>query len=79
MSEFKVGTSGLTGTIFAGKVLKNGTWGANKKDVTGSAVQAVASHLIIKKEAALFQSHDGKFYRMQVEEISESQYRRWKN
>jgi hypothetical protein len=40
MSDFKVGCSPLTSRIFAGKVLKDGTWGANRKDVTDSAVSA---------------------------------------
>ena len=40
MSDFKVGCSPLTSKIFAGKVLKNGTWGNVKHDVTDTAVGA---------------------------------------
>jgi len=42
-----IATSPLTGTIFAGTVLKDGrTWGANKKDLTIEALVAVAKHAI---------------------------------
>lgn len=42
-----VATSPLTGTIFAGSVLKDGrAWGANKKDVTVEALVAVAEHAL---------------------------------
>ncbi len=39
-----VAASPLTGTIFAGKVLKSGVWGADKQDVTLEALVAVAEH-----------------------------------
>jgi len=42
-----VATSPLTGTIFAGSVLKDGrTWGVSKKDVTVEALYAVAEHVL---------------------------------
>lgn len=42
-----IAASPLTGTIFAGTVLKDGrTWGSNKKDVTIEALVAVAQHAI---------------------------------
>ena len=42
-----IAASPLTGTIFAGSVLKDGrTWGANKKDLTIEALVAVAEHAI---------------------------------
>ena len=47
MSEKKnlhIGTSPLTGTIYAGAILKDGTWAANKQDVTIDALVAVAQH-----------------------------------
>ena len=46
-----IATSPLTGTIFAGTVLKDGrTWGANKKDLTIEALVAVAEHGIHFRE-----------------------------
>jgi len=45
--KLHIGTSPLTGTIFAGTVLKDGmTWGAGKQDVTIEALVAVAEHAI---------------------------------
>lgn len=42
-----IASSPLTGTIFAGTVLKDGrTWGANKKDLTIEALVAVAEHAV---------------------------------
>ena len=48
MSEKKlhIGTSPITGTIYAGTILKNGTWAANKQDVTIDALVAVAQHAL---------------------------------
>ena len=45
-TNFKVGVSPITGTIYAGKVNKNGTWANGKQDVTDTAPLAVAEHLI---------------------------------
>ncbi len=69
MTNFKVGCSPLTSTIYAGNVLKNGSWGAGKKDVTDSAVRAVAQHLLQKEEMLEFQYKNGKKYRLQVVEV----------
>ena len=47
MSELHIATSHLTGTIFCGKVLKDGrTWGSDKKDKTIEALVAVAEHAL---------------------------------
>lgn len=47
MQKLHVGCSPLTGTIFAGKILKDGrTWAAGKEDVTLEALVAVAQHAI---------------------------------
>ncbi|MAO23816.1 MAG: hypothetical protein Unbinned3818contig1000_71 [Prokaryotic dsDNA virus sp.] len=47
IKDLHIATSPLTGTIFAGNVLKDGrTWGANKKDVTVEALVAVAEHAL---------------------------------
>ena len=70
MSDFKVGCSPLTSRIFAGKVLKNGTWGNVKHDVTDTAVGAVAQHLLQLDEKLQFQ-YRGKTYELKVVEVSE--------
>ena len=44
--KIHVGTSPLTGTIFAGAILKDGTWAAGKQDVTMDALVAVAQHCV---------------------------------
>ena len=42
MKPLRIGCSPLTGTIFAGHVLKDGvTWSANKTDVTSDVLKAV--------------------------------------
>lgn len=49
--KLHVGCSPITGTIYAGTVLKDGrTWGANKTDVTGTAIGAVCEHVMPNKE-----------------------------
>lgn len=64
-----VGCSPLTGTLFAGTLLKDGrTWSADKQDVGDTAVGAVAQHLLHHQEALEF-SMGGKRYRMEVKEI----------
>lgn len=68
MDEFKVGCSPLTSEIFAGNVLKNGMWGAKKHNVTGTAVGAVAQHLLQKNEEMSF-SYQGKNYALRVVEL----------
>lgn len=68
MSDFKVGCSPLTSRIFAGKVLKDGTWGANKKDVTDTAVGAVAQHLLQLEEKMQF-TYKGELYELKVEKV----------
>lgn len=45
MKKLHIGTSQLTGTIFAGTLLKDQrTWASNKQDVTLDALVAVAEH-----------------------------------
>lgn len=45
--QLHIGTSPLTGTIFAGHLLKDGrTWAAGKQDVTIDALVAVAQHAL---------------------------------
>lgn len=70
MADFKIGCSPLSGRIFAGTVKKDGTWRANKKDVTDTAPSAVAQHFMDKAEAMIFW-RDGKRYIMEVREFPE--------
>ena len=70
MSDFKVGCSPLTSRLFAGKVLKNGTWGQQRHDVTDTAVGAVAQHLLQLEEKMLF-NYKGERYELKVEKVVE--------
>lgn len=45
--KIHIGCSPITGTIFAGKILKDGrTWSAGKEDVTIEALVAVSQHVL---------------------------------
>lgn len=68
IQEFKVGCSPLTGRLFAGKILKNGTWGQTKYDVTDTAVGAVAQHLLQLEEKVQF-NYKGELYELKVEKV----------
>jgi hypothetical protein len=48
MAEYHVGCSGITGTIYAGTVKKNGKEWLNKSDVTEEAIAAVRDHITNK-------------------------------
>ena len=69
VSSFKLGCSPLTSRIYAGKVLKDGTWGVNKKDVTDGAVNAVAQQLLQTGEKLRF-TYKNEWYELKVENIS---------
>ena len=68
-----IGTSPLTGTIFAGKLLKSGNvWASNKQDVTIEALVAVAEHAVLFQErtgyAVEIRTPDGQLeYTIKVE------------
>lgn len=68
MSNFKVGCSPLTSKIYAGKVLKNGTWAKNKHDVTDTAVNAVAQHLLQLQQKVQF-TYQGEVYELKVDKV----------
>lgn len=68
MSEFKVGCSPLTDTIYAGRVTLAGLWSGKKHDVTDSAVDAVAQYLLQIDSSVSF-DYRGKRYKMSVMEI----------
>jgi hypothetical protein len=68
--KLHVGCSPLTGTIFAGKILKDGrTWAAGKEDVTIEALIAVAQHVEQFGEPVEISRADGSGveYRITVE------------
>lgn len=44
-NKIRVAVSPLTNTIFAGKILKAGTWAVGKQDVTMDCLNAVAEHV----------------------------------
>jgi len=71
MKNLHIAASPLTGTIFAGSVLKDGrTWGANKKDVTIEALVAVAEHAVKFGEPVVISKPDGTpEYRITVERL----------
>lgn len=69
MNDFKVGCTPLTSRLFAGRVLKNGTWGSPKHDVTDTAVGAVAQHLMQLNEKVEF-THKGETYELLVVKVS---------
>jgi len=67
-NNIKVAVSPLTNTIFAGKILKEGMWGANKQDVTMDCLISVAKH--VKAFGKPVEITDGKgelIYKITVE------------
>ena len=69
MKKMHIATSPLTGTIFCGTLLKNGTWGAGKQDLTLEAIVAVAEHGL-KFGKPIVISSDGKpKYKITVEKF----------
>lgn len=71
--KLHVGCSPLTGTIFAGKILKDGrTWAVGKEDVTIEALVAVAQHIIKFGAPVEISRADGSGveYRITVERVS---------
>ena len=75
-----VATSPLTGTIFAGTVLKDGrTWGANKRDVTIEALVAVAEHALKFGKPIEISKPDGTpEFRITVERINSATNKNFK-
>ena len=72
MRKLHVGCSPLTGTIFAGKILKDGrTWAAGKEDVTIEALVAVAQHVVNFGKPVEISKSDGTGieYRITVERV----------
>ena len=75
-NKITVATSPLTNTIFAGKVLKAGTWGANKQDVTMDCLSAVVEHVkAFGKPVEITDAETGVLlYRITVEQFQTEIY-----
>jgi hypothetical protein len=72
MKQLHIGTSPLTGTIFAGTLLKNGkVWATGKQDVTREALIAAAEHVDKFGKTVEIRREDGTLeYRITVEKFS---------
>ncbi|MBF0350914.1 MAG: hypothetical protein HQM11_07760 [SAR324 cluster bacterium] len=46
MKKIHIATSPMTGKIYAGSILKTGSFGADKQEVTIHALVAVAEHIV---------------------------------
>lgn len=67
--KIHVGTSPVTGAIYAGKLNSKGNmWVGEKQEVTNEAFDAVAQSILIKDEAMEF-TFKGKRYLLQVIEL----------
>ena len=74
MKQLHVGTSMISGTIYAGAVLQSGRrWAANKQDVTLDALVAVAQHVVrFGEPVEITDAKTGALqYRITVEEFKE--------
>lgn len=71
MKKLHIAASPLTGTIYAGTVLKSGTWAAGKQDLTIEALVAVAEHGLKFGKPIEISTADGKpEYRITVERLA---------
>lgn len=68
MAEYHVGCGALG--IYAGTLNRYKNLWQNKSDVTDEAVSAVARYLLQEDESLLF-SHNGKEYRLCVQEVQD--------
>ena len=65
-----VGASPLTGTIYAGTLLKCGrVWSSNKQDVTMDALVAVAQHALQFGKPVVIHANGKPEYRITVERL----------
>lgn len=73
MKKLHIAASPLTGTIFAGTILKSGTWAAGKQDLTIEALVAVARHVEqFGKPVEIRNANTGKIeYRITVEKLDD--------
>lgn len=71
MKKLHIAASPLTGTIFAGTLLKDGrTWASNKQDVTIDALVAVAEHVLKFGKPVIISEDDlSPVYKITVEKL----------
>jgi hypothetical protein len=73
MKKIQIAISPLTGTIFAGHVLKEGIWATGKQDVTDDAISAVASHIRMHGGIVVMGDESGRpKYEVTVTEINDT-------
>lgn len=66
-----IGTSPITGRIYAGHLLKDGiTWASNQHDVTGAACGAVAEHAMNAGKSITVNLNGKPKYRITVEDMA---------
>lgn len=69
--QLRVATSPITGTIFAGHLLKCGqVWAANKQDVTIDALVAVAMHVESAGKPVVIHANGKPKYEITVRKLS---------
>ena len=59
MMEITIGTSQLTGKIYAGSISKSGIWKPNKQDVTMQCLLATIEHCLKFGETVQIMKPDG--------------------
>ena len=72
ITEFKIGVSPITNTIYAGNV-SDGMWVGEKHDVTFPAIIAVAEHLIEANQQVKLTYKDGKIYALRVVKLADDE------
>lgn len=66
-----IGTSPLTGKIYAGTLLKDQqTWSANRDDVTGMACGAVAEHVMRRGGVVVVTANGKPAFEISVRDVS---------
>jgi len=69
--NLRIAFSPLTGNIFIGRTVKNGTeWGSVRAEVTADAVWAVCER-VLRDGGTAISSGDGKKYRITVKELND--------
>lgn len=68
-TEFKAGYSPLSGKIYAGHVTANGRWTEAKKDITDTALAAVAEKLKADDRTLSWELPDGKLLQLRADVV----------
>ena len=72
--NIRIGTSPLSGIIFAGTLLKGGRkWSANKTDVTKEAIGAVIEHINMQKNPVIVSVNGVPTYEISVRKLVEGE------